>query len=376
VVIPLQQSPDTRVSSTAPSQRIAGYDLARALAILGMVLVHFSLVMSFGRMREGWLAHVVEFLDGRAAATFVVLAGVGLTLRSRRAVATDDPEALRAVRATIIRRGVFLLVAGYLNLAVWSGDILRVYGVSLLLAAWLLQARNLTLWAVALAFVAAFLVLFATLDFSKNWDWETLEYHHLWTPSGAARNLFYDGFRSVFPWTGLLVFGMWLGRRDLRDPAVRTRALLAGVGLVVAVELLSGAAVHFVTSRPEGMEREEAVYLFGTTSMPPLPLFLLSAAGTAVFVIAASVGVAERFPLSLAVRALVATGQLAFTWYVGHIFLGLGAVIAFGLTEDRPLAVGVGTGIAFFVLAAVASLLWRRWFRYGPLEWVMRRVAG
>jgi uncharacterized membrane protein YeiB len=356
--------------------RIAGYDLARALAILGMVLVHFSLVMSFRRMNEGWLAHVIGFLDGRAAATFVVLAGVGLTLRSRRAVGADDPGALRSVRKTIMRRGVFLLVAGYLNLTVWSGDILRVYGVSLLLAAWLVQVSDRTLWAVALGTVAGFLVLFATCDFSKNWDWETLEYHRLWTPSGALRNLFYDGFRSVFPWTGLLVFGMWLGRRDLRDAGVRRRFLGVGAGLVVAVELLSRAAVHFVTSRPDGMDREKAVYLLGTTSMPPLPLFLLSAAGTAVAVIAASVGVAERFPLAPVVRALVATGQLAFSWYVGHIFLGLGAVIALGLTETRPLAVGVGTGFAFFTVAAVISLAWRKWFRYGPLEWVMRRVAG
>src|SRR6478672_5627988 len=71
-----------RGAGAESAPRIAGYDLARALAILGMVLVHFSLVMSFRRMNEGWLAHVIEFLDGRAAATFVVLAGVGLTLRS------------------------------------------------------------------------------------------------------------------------------------------------------------------------------------------------------------------------------------------------------------------------------------------------------
>jgi uncharacterized membrane protein YeiB len=341
-----------------------------------MVLVHFSMVMSFEHMHDGWLAHVIEFLDGRAAATFVVLAGVGLTLRSRRAVGADDPQALRAVSATIVRRGVFLLAAGYVNLTVWSGDILRVYGVSLLLAAWLVRSSDRTLWAIALAFVAGFLVLFATVDFSKNWDWETLEYRHLWTPSGAVRNLFYDGFRSVFPWTGLLVFGMWLGRRELRDPVVRTRFLLAGVGLVLVVELLSRAVVHLLTARSGGMDREEAVYLFGTTSMPPLPMFLLSAAGTAVAVIAASVGVAERFPLGLVVRALVATGQLAFTWYVGHIFLGLGVVIALGLTEDRPPAMGVGAGLGFFTAAAAVSLLWRRWFRYGPLEWVMRRVAG
>ena len=58
--------------------------------------------------------------------------------------------ALRAARRTILRRGVFLLLAGYLNLVVWSGDILRVYGVSLLLAAWLLRSPGRTLWAIAL----------------------------------------------------------------------------------------------------------------------------------------------------------------------------------------------------------------------------------
>ena len=30
-----------------------------------------------------------------------------------------------------------------------------------------------------------------------------------------SRNLFYDGFRSIFPWTGFLLFGMRLGRQDL-----------------------------------------------------------------------------------------------------------------------------------------------------------------
>jgi uncharacterized protein len=72
----------------------------------------------------------------------------------------------------------------------------------------------------------------------------------------------------------------------------------------------------------------------------------------------------------------VATGQLAFTWYVGHILIGLGAVIALGLTEDRPVALGVAAGVGFFAVAAIISLPWRRYFRHGPLEWLMRRVAG
>ena len=33
----------------------------------------------------------------------------------------------------------------------------------------------------------------------------------------------------------------------------------------------------------------------------------------------------------------VATGQMAFTWYVAHIVLGLGGVVALGLASSRPL---------------------------------------
>ena len=60
--------------------------------MLGMIVVHFGLVMAVDPTRPAWSALIMHLLDGRAAATFVVLAGVGLTLRSRRAVAAgDDP---------------------------------------------------------------------------------------------------------------------------------------------------------------------------------------------------------------------------------------------------------------------------------------------
>jgi uncharacterized protein len=360
----------------AAAGRIEGYDLARAMAILGMVVVHFALVMSTDHLERGWLAAVVDFLDGRAAATFVVLAGVGVTLMSRGAAASGDAATLAAVRGTLVRRGLFLLTVGFVNLLIWPGDILRVYGVTLLVAASFVAAPNRWLWAMSLAFVAGFLLLIGLVDYSDHWDWETMEYRDLWTAMGVLRNLFYDGFRSVYPWAGLLFFGMWLGRQDLRRPAVRRRFLLGGVGLVVLTELASRLLQRAALGSESGMSREDVEALFGTASMPPLPLFLLSAVGTAVAVITACVAIAERFGASLPVRALVATGQLAFTWYVAHILLGLGAVVELGFTEGLPLSVGVGTGLAFFATAAVVSLLWRRRFRHGPLEWLMRRFAG
>src|SRR3954465_2927713 len=115
---------EREVVSRGREGRAAGYDVARSPAVLGMMVVHFSLVLAADRSGPAWLAEVLGFLDGRAAATFVVLAGVGVTLLSRRALADPDPQVLARVRGALVRRGLFLLVIGFINLRIWPGDIL------------------------------------------------------------------------------------------------------------------------------------------------------------------------------------------------------------------------------------------------------------
>jgi len=353
--------------------RVVGYDIARALAILGMVVVHFSLVMADDHARPVWMAWVLALLDGRAAATFMILAGIGLTLLSRRSVLAQVPQGIAKTRQTLIRRGLFLLVLGFCNLAVWPGDILRVYGVSLIVAAAVVTASNRRLLAVASGFIAGFVLLFVFLDFGERWDWETLKYRGLWNPEGIARNLLYDGFRSVFPWTGLMIFGMWLGRLDLSDRTIRRRVLGTALVIALAAEALSRICVFAAVDR--GLDREMAEALFGTQSMPALPLFLLAGGGAAVTVIVLCVEMTQRLPAGI-VKPFAATGRMALTWYVAHIIFGLGAIVALGLEGSQSLPTAAGYGVAFFVLAVVLSILWMRIFRQGPLEACMRVIAG
>ena len=66
--------PSSNDSETAThSERIIGFDVARSLAILGMILVHFGLVMSKDRTSPPALAIVLDILDGRAATLFVLI---------------------------------------------------------------------------------------------------------------------------------------------------------------------------------------------------------------------------------------------------------------------------------------------------------------
>jgi uncharacterized protein len=367
-----EQGPDL---SVVPAERVIGFDLARAVAIFGMVVVHFSLVMAADRTGPGWLDAALGFLDGRAAATFVVLAGIGVTLMSQRAVKSPDALAIANVRKALIRRGLFLLVLGFVNLRIWPGDILRVYGVSLLLASRLITASDRRLVLGALGYAMGFVALFLVLDFEKNWDWSTMTYDRLWTLAGVMRNLFYDGFRSVLPWTGFLLLGMRLGRLDLRDSATNGWVVLAATCTALGAEFVSWLCVSHFLAHPHGMDPETVKALFGTESMPALPLFLLASGGTAVAVIAISVRVAVAWTSRLW-WPLVATGQMALTWYVAHIVLGLGTVETLGLVSSQTLTASVAYGIGFFGIAVLASCMWKMVFRHGPLEWVMRKVAS
>jgi uncharacterized membrane protein YeiB len=373
-VVAENKSPGASILAV-PAERVVGFDVARAVAILGMVVVHFSLVMAADRSSPGWLNLVLSILDGRAAATFVILAGIGVTLMSRRAVLSADLYAVAKARRILVLRGVFLFAVGFLNLLIWPGDILRVYGVSLVLAAGLIDAPPRRLLLVTLAYATGFVALVVVLDFGKNWDWSTLTYQRLWTTTGLVRNLFYDGFRSVFPWTGFLIFGMWLGRLNLRDAAVNRRVLIAALGTALAAEAIAWLGASYFLAHPHGMDAETVKALFGTESMPALPLFLLASGGEATAVIALCVRLCGERP-SRAWQPLAATGQLALTWYFAHIVLGLGTVEALGLVNSQSLPVAVGWGVGFFAVAVGLSWLWKKAFRHGPLEWALRKLAG
>jgi uncharacterized protein len=151
---------------------------------------------------------------------------------------------------------------------------------------------------------------------------------------------------------------------------------MLGAGVALLAEVASRLLIAYFLAHSYGMDPDKVRACFGTESMPPLPLFILAAGGTAVFVIALSVRMAESHATAPWLAPLVATGQMALTWYFAHIVLGLGVIVISGLATSQTLPVSQGCGVVFFALAVLVSSLWKKRYRHGPLEWVMRRVAG
>ncbi len=355
------------------TSRIIGYDFARALAVLGMIIVNFKIVMNASEAGADWLIRLVGLLEGRAAATFVVLAGVGLALLSRRARLAGDQDGISNNRRTLLKRALFLFVVGLLYTPIWPADILHFYGIYIAIGAFLLAASDRSLWMWIGVFAAGFVVMMFVFDYEQGWDWNTLAYTDFWTPVGMARHLFFNGFHPVFPWTAFLLAGMWLGRQDMGNPATRRQILFIGVGAVILAEAASALLIQSVI--PDlGVETAES--LFGTQPMPPMPLYLLGGGGTAFAVIALSIMLTNRLAGARWLEPFISVGQLALTIYVAHVVIGMGGLEMLGMLENRSLIFATTSAIIFYGASMLFAFLWRKRFKRGPLEWVMRRATA
>ncbi len=371
--------------------RILGLDVARAFAIWGMVIVNYRNAMQAGREPD-WMYWMVGRCSTRASVTFVVLAGIGVSLLSARARRSDDPLHVRAARLRLAKRGLFLLVLGSAFFVLWPGDILHFYAFYLTFSALFVTAPGWTLW---LGAAAAWLGNLAFFLLSSNPGEGNAGFYcvDFWTLWGFFRNVFFNGHHPVFPWFAFVLVGMWLGRRDLA--ARRTQVIVFSVALGFALTGEFGSR-WLTTHTPDG----DWAWIFRMSQRPASPFFMMAAVGTAVSVIMVGLIVADWLRGTLAMQALANTGQLALTNYLGHVIPVLGGLVLFRsfmqmaageeagifgdfslqtahrLIRTPSLSFAMGLAVVFYAVAIVFSFFWRKRFAQGPLEWLMRRLAG
>jgi uncharacterized membrane protein YeiB len=356
-------------------QRILGFDLARAYAILGMFIVNFNVV--FGNYQDpSPMGRFLTLFSGNSSSVFVMLAGMGISLLTARPA--YQPEERRRLQGTIARRAAFLFVSGLLLSLVWPADILHFYGVYLLVGAWLAFQPRWTHLAAAGVAVVVFHLLLVAFPYEKGWNIATLQYTDFWTLNGFLRNLFFNGWNPVFPWLAFFTTGMYLGRLDWNTPGLPLRLFLTGLALYAGVSGLQTLAA--------GWSLSEEMRLFLTADyLPPMLPFLLSMTGFGFMLISASMVIGRYLDRFAWAQALASTGRMTFTHYVAHLVLGIplfAALTGHTLTELENRTVVVrpeviaAFSVGYFAVSFAFSALWSRFYRQGPLEGLMRKVAG
>ncbi|MFC9709013.1 DUF418 domain-containing protein [Paenibacillus sp. NPDC056933] len=355
----------------ASNGRIVGLDLARALAIFGMIIVNYKLAMGAQDAGPYWLRTATGIFEGRASALFVILAGIGVSLMTARARASGEEQTLKANRKTLYRRAAFLFLAGIFLLEIgWSADILHYYAVFIALSALLLQSSNkrLLAWIIFILITTVFQLIF--LDYSYGWSEDYHEYVKLWTWSGFVRNLLFNGFHPLFPWLAFFLLGLWLGRKEwLKRKEARSRLLVISASIALLTEVGSRFIVREFTPvlGPEGAQS-----LFGSKPMPPNLIYVGAAAASALAVLVLCIQVAERWKESKWVQALISTGQLSLTHYVAHVVIGLAPLQWIGMLENGSVVFSTIYAFLFYITAIAISLHWKKRYGRGPLELLMR----
>lgn len=365
-------------TSLGVSRRIEGYDVARALAVLGMILVNGrQILLLSGHKGVEWFIGMADFLYGRPAVLFVILAGIGISLMARRAIVSEEPKKLAEVRASLWRRSIILYAMGMVFLRWWVADILHFYGVFLFTGAFLLTGSGRRLWAIIAALFIASGAVFLLLDVTPPALQEWLARAGL--AGDWLGDLFFNGDYPVAPWLMFLLIGLWLGRNEvITNPALR-RVLVKGALIVLLGAELLGRVGPWLLFHSLGFKQESVLeMLVMLNPFPMTPLFSLSAISCAVLVLCAALSTTFSFLPAGAWRILQNTGKLSLSIYIGHIFffLWLDSWLRHRVSVEAYPALAVGIIlITFCVIPAVADA-WVRSFGRGPLEWLLRRAAA
>jgi uncharacterized membrane protein YeiB len=380
--------PDSRSPSAGPVDRLPGtsrlpaIDVARSVALLGMMAVH---VLS----GEGAANAVHDLAGGRSAALFAVLAGVGLALGSGGADPT--PERLRRARRAIpVRAAVIGALGLTLGLVTTPVAIILVYYAVLFLFAipvlgW--SARRLALAAAAWAVLSPVLSQVLRLSGLNDGPGSNPSWADLTDAGPTGLHLLLNGYYPVLTWITYLLAGLAVGRLALSRPGTGARLALLGFGLAVGawlaaavcVELAGGVAAlnaildpsAFVAGRGDGLLEDS---FYGTTPITSWWFLgvmaphsgaipdLVHTTGTALLVIGVALMLVPRTGRWL--RPLAAAGSMTLTLYSAHV-IAVGLVFAADPEEQSSVWL---VWLVNVVVALVAATWWGSPARRGPLE--------
>jgi uncharacterized membrane protein YeiB len=343
-------------------KRLAGLDLARYLALIGMIVVNFDVVMVKPLLAEP--TGFASLLQGRAAALFVVLAGIGFGL------AAQHKSWQQTFRLTS-KRFIFLLLLGLLNALIFQADIIHYYAFYFLVAVFLLPLSNRLLIISMIAIVIISFIMLLTLNYDQGWDWHNYHYQDFWTVTGFIRNLFFNGWHPIFPWLVFLLMGIIISRLKLHAKRLQIQMLVIGLLLFSGITLLSQYLIKAVSNIDA-----EAAILFATTPIPPTPLYLLAAGGLAVTTIAFCLLIETKLT-ALKILALVTpAGKQTLTGYIAHIILGMGLLEGMDKLANQTPNQALFAAFVFITVLTVTAYLWSKKFKRGPLETLMRQLTG
>jgi hypothetical protein len=346
--------------------RLSGVDVARAVALLGMVAAHVGGVTDHLDWADpsSWSALV----NGRSSSLFAVLAGVSVGLVSGRTTPPGPPEIGR-VRARLAVRAVLIVVIGVALMLLGTPVyvILPTYGALFLLV---LPALRWPRWAV---FTAAGACALLSAPFA-------IAIVPLYADTGS----FEQQLGLVYPVVTFLAYvlvGLGVARSGLEARSTQVTLLASGVVVAATAYLVGTLLAPIPADAGNAFPGVPYVSEGSTTGQALAQVFLsprdhsssivdvLGTAGVAIAVIGLCSLLLDGRAQTVQRIAfpLVAIGSMPLSIYALHLVV---------IAAVPRLPQGLATWWWFAVGAAVFAMLWQRFLGRGPLERLVAHIAG
>ena len=388
--------------STVPtSERIQELDVLRGVAVAGIllanVLVFFGIVfmrpdrvaaLPTAALDTGALFLDKVLVDGKFYSVFSLLFGIGFGLQLARGGDAAFPRFKRRLR-------ILLAIGAIHAFLIWAGDILMLYALLGFTMPWFARKSNheLLRWTVILLAIPTALYVVALAGWTLAGSGATPVQSGAGLPAeflaileamgrGGVRDAFIGNLVFLagrwadlvatvrFPKVlGMFVLGLWTVRAGLalspaghRATLVRWSLLGWGVGLptnvIAAVALLRGP---YLPPSVGG-------FLGVVMQAVGVPMLALGYAATVALLVVDG----RRL-----VTVFAPVGRMALTNYLMHSIFCV--VLSYGFGFALWWRIGASTALAIaaaiIVLQIPLSAWWLTRFRFGPIEWIWRRLT-
>lgn len=367
--------------STRTANRIVGIDVARGVALFGMMIVH---IIS-GETEDGLMSFSWRISSGTASALFATLAGVGIALSSGRRRLPTGRRWFASAASLVVRAIMIALIGLTLGMVIptdMANVILPYYAVLFILAIPFLRIPARLLGALALVVaVAVPFWSYAARMVLPGGDAVNLNFINVAAdPVFAVQRLFLTGVFPALPWIAYVMVGMAIGRLNIRRWTALTLTL-AGSALAFVTAVANWLLMNplgglqnlaDVASQSMALDDFTTWLVWGgdgtvpTTSLwwlgilaphtgTPFDMLLTIGVATAVLGLCMMLGVVAP----KLVRPIAVMGSMPLTMYTFHLLM----------TMIQPDTDWEWTKYMIEVaLLLTFALLWSRKFTRGPLE--------
>ncbi|MDP1662350.1 MAG: AMP-binding protein [Phycisphaerales bacterium] len=365
--VPTGETDLAALAHAALKGRYAFLDIARGLAVAGMIYMHFvPSERGDGSAVLPWTA-AAAFLEGKSAAMFCVLAGVAWELQARRA-ARDGRS-----RWYLVRRAAALAVAGVaFHALAWPTEILVPFAVMMVIAMGLRRLGERAVLAVAVLLVALAPAVPALLGEYVSADWNDDGSHATDGAIGWAtlRALTFDGSYPLLPWLAFPLVGMLLAHRWKE-----LRTTKRWFGTAVAVFVVSQLLVSLAGVHADDLGGAADLLVSNWEELATAP-FVLVSGGFAVAAIAGLAWWQGTRSLGRVALEIGLFGRASLTHYILHVclvYVPLRAVVG---SEEWSVSTGMLAFAGYVALAVPLTVLWFRRFKRGPIEALWAAASG